>query len=294
MRVATQTDYFARAFGERKAVEKLGEIGFDALDFSMFEVIRQQEHPINQNSYEAYARELRHIAGESGTCFNQAHAPFPTLLKDDHEYNRNFPAIKRSIEFAGMLGADQIVVHPVSFPGTTDEILRFNLELFESLVPLLRQFQIKVALENMFWHDCASGANRAGACGVGETFIAMYDMLDSRYFTCCLDVGHCGLVGETAQKMIMELGQKRLGALHVHDNDFAMDRHTMPFLCKLDWDSITKALSDIGYRGDFTFEADNIYSGFPTELYEDIARLMLKVGRHLTEMIEAHSNKAPQ
>lgn len=47
------------------------------------------------------------------------------------------------------------------------------------------------------------------------------------------------------------------------------------------------ALREIGYQGEFTFEADNFLFGFPKELYQPAAKLMVETGRYL---IRPHEN----
>ena len=84
------------------------------------------------------------------------------------------------------------------------------------------------------------------------------------------------------------MGPKRLQALHVHDVDYLNDCHTMPFMERLDWNEICKALGEIGYEGDFTFEADTFLFNLPKELQLDGARLMGKVGRYLISQIESY------
>jgi sugar phosphate isomerase/epimerase len=56
-----------------------------------------------------------------------------------------------------------------------------------------------------------------------------------------------------------------LHALHVHDNDYIDDRHTLPGLGRMDWEEIMKALAEIDYDGDFTYEADNFLVNIPRE-----------------------------
>lgn len=45
-----------------------------------------------------------------------------------------------------------------------------------------------------------------------------------------------------------------LKALHVQDNDLKNDRHWLPYCGDLNWTNITRALGEIGYDGDLTFE----------------------------------------
>jgi len=84
---------------------------------------------------------------------------------------------------------------------------------------------------------------------------------------------------------IRALGADRLGALHVHDNDFRGDNHTAPFLGKIEWMPVLEALSDIGYRGDFTFECYSFFRSCPTEVLGEAARYLCSLGRYMTKHI---------
>ena len=68
----------------------------------------------------------------------------------------------------------------------------------------------------------------------------------------------------------------------------------MPFLKRLNWEAITQALAEIGYEGDFTFEADSFYEGFPDGLKQDACRLMERTGRYLIERIQAAASNLSQ
>ena len=54
-------------------------------------------------------------------------------------------------------------------------------------------------------------------------------------------------------------------------------------------EAIAGALAEIGYEGDFTFEADEFLVKLPKPLKEDGSALMAKVGRYLIGRIEALS-----
>ena len=114
----------------------------------------------------------------------------------------------------------------------------------------------------------------------------MVDAVDSEWIVGCLDIGHSALVGVDPADFIRELGNKRLKALHVHDVDHRHDNHTLPFMEKLDWASITEALGEIDYQGDFTFEADNFLNVLPNALKLEGAKFMVKTGRYLIEQVE--------
>jgi sugar phosphate isomerase/epimerase len=101
----------------------------------------------------------------------------------------------------------------------------------------------------------------------------------------CLDIGHAPLVGVDPCELIRALGRDRLKALHVHDVDGINDLHTLPYLSKINWDSVCAALKEIGYEGDLTFEAGNFVTPLPTELSAAAAKFMVAAGRHLIDKI---------
>lgn len=278
MKVAQQTEELARLFGDEKAVQIIAEVGFDAIDFSMFDTDPELA-PVFGNDYESYANHLKHIATECGVYFNQSHAPFPSIRVGDEAYNEKItPLIHRAIAVTSILGAKIVVVHPFALAKNQKEA---NIEFYNTLIPLCKEYNVKVALENMFARNPNNGHIIPNVCSTGEEFSDFIDALDPQYFTACLDVGHAGLVGETAENMIRTLGHDRLKALHIHDNNHLNDQHTLPFTQSLDWQAITGALKDIRYSGDLTLESDGFLLNFPKELAVPACKLMLKTARYL-------------
>ncbi|HRT82767.1 MAG TPA: sugar phosphate isomerase/epimerase family protein [Oscillospiraceae bacterium] len=287
MKVSTQTLTMSRAFGDEEAIKILARVGFDALDYSMFDE-DPDTSPFLSDSYESYALKLKKIAEDEEIRFNQAHAPFPSYRYGDDDYNKKIlPRIIRTIAFAGILGADQIIVHPVAFKENKKEK---NIELYNFLLPAAKEFGIKIALENMFGSNPHNGHLISNVCSTGKEFAEYMDALDPEYFVACLDLGHAGLVGDSAQDMIRALGHDRLKSLHVHDNNYLSDLHTLPFTVSdsksLDWSEITAALKEIEYSGDFTFEADGFYRHMPKELLIAASEFMLKTGRYLASLCQ--------
>lgn len=285
MKIASQTEYVSNRLNDYDAVRMVAEAGFDAIDFSMFHMIKD-DCPLNSGSYKNIVKELKNIADGYGKPFCQAHAPFPTLKDGDDEYNKNMlPKIRRSIEIAGMLGVENIVVHPVFFEENKFEK---NMEMYMGLVDDAKNSGVKIAIENMFGKkDPETGRKTANVCSLSEEFAEFYDALPGEFFTCCVDIGHCALVGSTPQDMLRSLGGSRVGCLHVHDNDTYDDWHFPPFTLDLNWTEIAKALADIGYKGYLTLESDNILGDIPTELYPSMLRYMHDAARHLASMVES-------
>lgn len=285
MKIASQTEYVSDRLNDYDAVRMVAEAGFDAIDFSMFHMAKD-DCPLNSGSYKTIVKEIKNIADGYGKPFSQAHAPFPTLKDGDDEYNKNMlPKVRRSIEIAGMLGVENIVVHPVFFEENKFEK---NMEMYMGLVDDAKNSGVKIAIENMFGKkDPETGRKTPNVCSFPEEFAKFYDALPGEYFTCCVDIGHCALVGSTPQDMLRALGGGRVGCLHVHDNDTYDDWHFPPFTLDLNWTEIAKALADIGYKGYLTLESDNILGDIPTEIYPSMLRYMHDAARHLASMVES-------
>jgi sugar phosphate isomerase/epimerase len=280
MKTSTQTDCLQNTFGIEKAIEIISCVGFDAIDISLF-TADWEENPLSRSDYKEYARYLKSIAKCNGTYFNQSHAPFPSFKEGNDEYNTFiYPAIVKAIEFSAEIGASQVIVHPFVMKKNQK---KENLKFFNSLLPHCKEYNIKVALENMFGRNKKTGRLVPNVCSTGKELSEYVDALDSKYFTACLDIGHAGLVGETAVNMIHALGHDRLTALHVHDNNMLEDMHTLPFTRDLDFEAITAALKDIKYSGDMTLESDHFLYDFPDELKVDATRLMAVVAKYLAK-----------
>ena len=283
MILSTQTDAAAQMFPHETAVQMIAEAGFDALDFSMFD--NEPNRWIYEDGFENRLKAILAVAKQCGVFFNQAHAPFPSCVVGNEEYNRRIrPMLLRSIEAAGLLGVKNIVIHPVVFPERKKER---NLEMYNELLPTAKRAGVKIALENMWGHDRRSETIVPNVCSVAEELADYADSLDPDWFTVCLDIGHVGLVHEYEAPFIRTLGAKRLTCVHIHDNDYIHDSHTCPFTGKLPWNEIAAAFAEIGYTGDITLEADNfLLKNLPLTLYPAGLRFMAAAGRELIRMIE--------
>ena len=285
--------------GVAPAIKTIAEAGFDCFDYSVFAM--KPENPLFQDGWEDYVKTLKATAEECGIVCNQCHAPFPSYKpaeEADSPYNSEITdALIRTVRAAAMLGAKQIIVHPISaFPFLTREQYwkDLNMDFYRSLAPYAKEAGIRIALENMFHKDPNRNVILPSSCGDPRVFADWYDTLAADFdcFTCCLDIGHCALVSIDPAFAIRTLGHDRLGALHTHDNGFLVDDHMPPFTGKLDWNSITDALAEIDYKGDLTLESDRLLGKFATpDLYVPGIRLMSAIARHLADEVDAKRGK---
>ena len=290
MLLSTQTEVLGPAVGEEETLRMLAKAGFDAVDFSFFRM-ENEDDIWNQDGWREHALSLRRLMDELGLVCNQAHAPFPSSSEDDAYTDKVFGQILRSMEAASILGARNIVVHPKThlapYPKKKQELHELSVEMYKRLMPYCEKWNITVCTENMWGRDFNRRIITGNVNSTPEEFIAMLEEVNHPRFKVCLDIGHCAIVGLDPAEAIRALGKDRIVALHVHDVDYVNDNHTLPYVLKLNWDEITRALADIGYEGDLTFEADMFIRGFPRELWQDAVDFMVKIGRNLISKVAA-------
>ena len=288
MLLSTNTHDLLGLFGFEKTVTLLKEAGFDAYDMSLFRMFSDADNcPFNKNNYRELAKQMRAFADSIGLPCNQAHAPFHVSAGDDKDEWR-FETVVRSMEIAAILGAKCIVVHPkqhLDYKTEKQALWDMNIAFYKRLLPYCEQFQIKVALENMWHYNHDTEHIADSVCSRPEEFLAYLEALNSPWFVACLDVGHAALTDENIPYFIRTLGKKHLQALHVHDVDFKKDRHSLPYMMDIAWDTVLDALAEIGYEGDLTFEADTFFRKLPVPLVETGVKFMADVGRYMVNTV---------
>lgn len=294
MLLSTQNRDLLNMFGFEKAVTLLKNAGYDAYDMSLFEMFTDAENcPLNKEDYRDVAKKMRSFADSIGLPCNQAHAPFSSSKGDEKDEWR-FETIVRSMEIASILGAKCIVVHPkqhLPYIHNKKELWDMNIAFYTRLIPYCEQFNIKVALENMWQYNHKGNRIVDSVCSRPEEFLAYLEALNSPWLVACLDIGHVALTDEDIPTFIRTLGKKHLKALHVHDVDYRDDRHTLPYMMDIEWAPVLDALAEIGYEGDITFEADIFIRNLPAPLIETGVKFMADVGRYMVNTVKAKMNR---
>ncbi len=292
MLVSAPIELLDERIGEKEAIKLFKDAGFEAFDMSLFRMIKKDNDYYTDEDYINRATELRKYIDEIGIVCNQSHAPFPSSFGDERD-EWIFGQIVKSMEIASILGAKCIVVHPkqhLNYAEYARELFDMNVEFYKSLIPHAQKFGIKIATENMWQTNNGSRVPSDSVCSRAWEFCKLIDAVDSPYLVGCLDIGHAALMNADIPKFIRDLGAQRLQALHVHDVDLVHDNHTLPFLHKINFAAVTKALGETGYRGDITFEANSIFRNYPPELYLSVARLMKDTGDYLVRSVENSKN----
>ncbi len=285
-------------FDNEKSVEILAKAGFDAVDVSLNSV-KPDDNFYHWPDYIDRAKKMLEIAKGYGIFFNQAHAFYPSSYVEEEKTKIAYDKILKDFEIANALGVKTMIVHPKQHlhyvEGNNSEVLKQqNYEFYKSLIPYCEKYGVTVAVENMWQNNKVNKVIIDSTCSRGPEFCEYVDMLDSKWITACLDLGHCGLVGQKAENMIRALGHDRLGALHVHDNDGRCDNHVepmSPFLTTIDWEAVCKALAEIDYKGDFTYEAQNIFKNANEQTVDAIAKHLHDIGRYLISRIDYYKTQ---
>ena len=285
MKISTEIDSAARLVGQEKAVEYLARGGFDAWDFSLFEMcpyswarqcVKDTDHPLAGKNYLAHARKLKKIGLDNGIHCNQSHAPFPTCNKDIRS------SLKKAIECTAEAGGNICIIHPEN-----DKTAEENAELYLELLPFAKEHNVKIATENMWNWDKEKDQATFAACATPESFCKHIDIVNSDYLIACLDIGHAEMKGldTTAVDMIKALGP-RLHSLHIHDNDKWHDTHEIPFSMDIDFVPIAQALKEINYPGYFTLEAVHFLTRYNSENVLDGIKLLADSAKKLVKIFE--------
>lgn len=285
MKLSNNTGILADNFGLKAAVGMLADAGFDAIDFSEF----SQEFYTDAHD-KAFYQDVRSYAHDRGVYFNQAHAPFPSSYQDDAKTEEVFGHIVHGMEIASWLGVRDIIVHPCQHleyadDGNPEKLFEINMDFYRRLIPYCEDFGIRVAVENMWQYPRTISHS---TCSRPAEFVKYMDELNSPCFVACLDVGHAMLVKEKPDDMIRALGGQRLQALHVHDVDGVHDSHTLPFYGIVNWEKVMKALAEVGYQGELTYESSNFLANVPKPLWADGLKYMERVGRYLIGRYDAY------
>ncbi len=290
MLISTQTANLAYRFGVKEALRIIKNAGFDCADISMFN--KEGDYFLTEGGIER-AKEVKEYADSIGIILNQAHAPFSFPPEIHNNFKEMLvPLIIKAIEVCSVLGVDTLVVHPIHhipYKDNKEKLREINMEYYRILLPHAKKAGVRICLENMFQWNSVEKKIIPSVCGWDGGFVDYFDTLNDETFTCCLDIGHCGLVGTPAEECIHILG-KRIGALHVHDNDNVLDNHRAIGMGKLNWDAIAKALADIDYQGVFTLEADCSLNGIQDEYAHYMTKYMYDTAKSVVDKIEYYKN----
>lgn len=284
MRLAVENHNIRQLVGDVGAIKMIAASGFDGIDYSFYQ-LRPGDDLLNKPDLNSFVSELKETAAANSINFVQAHAPFAVKYGDSFD-TENYRDIVRSLKIASLLGIPHIVVHSIKCPAGVDSD-SYNRNYYRTFIPYCEQYGIKIAVENLFKHDKVSDTF-TGILSDPQWMTNFVKSIESASFISCLDVGHTSLTGTEPETFIRGMSPDLLLSLHIQDTDYKGDRHWLPFFGKLNWDEMTKALGEIGYRGDLTLEILHFLDRYPPEMQPEALRFAADTGKYLIKQIEAN------
>ena len=231
--------------------KKMKEHGWDACDFQWFLNTETELFKVSDEEFEARLKAEKALADEAGIEFYQVHGPWKWPSSDDTEEGRaeRWEKFAKSIKGASFLGAKYIVIHPIMPFGHKDIDPDFSFELnvnfFKSLMPVARQYGVKIGYENMPF--------QRHSIALPVALLRVIEAVNDEYFTFCLDTGHCSVFNYYPTDAL-RLMKKHLTTLHIHDNDGTKDQHRCPGNGVIKWEEFVRVLHEIDFGGVVSFE----------------------------------------
>lgn len=291
-------DYF-NSDNYLKAIQLCNDCGFNTLDWNASDYVYPETKQISKaltgENWRTHIEGMRNKAEQLGMTFNQCHSFMYNYFENsDHtKYLSSFE--ERVMDACKILGIARIVYHPVAppqFRETKDvnACKEANSTYLRTVAEKAAMRGIEIAIENMFVSNQKDGTPFWRYCSKPEELVDLVDTIDMENVCICMDVGHAHIMAENLPDTISYYG-KRLKALHISDNDGYSDQHLMPFLGTIDWTSVMKALYEVGYAGEFTYEIHNSTIRMPVELRKLMLRESFEVGQWLLRTYEGFCSK---
>ena len=157
-------------YGLEKSAELISHAGFTACDFGMGD-LEKPETRLYSDDYRNAAKDIRETIESYGLKITQTHAPFhfsATQWDTPEKFDEIvIPRLAKTIEINSILGSKITVVHPIhhmEYHGHEEEIFERNMYFYRRLIPYCKEFDVKVAVENMWQHDKRRGFNSFDTC----------------------------------------------------------------------------------------------------------------------------------
>ena len=252
MKIATTTGDFREYLDwddVAGATRLLAECGFRHIDVNMYHDFREGS-ALCSDDWRKWAEGIRQAGSDAGVDFVQAHGS-NGCFSPGEERDRRIEILKREMHVCQMLGIPKIVVHGVCRPECTrEEFMTENARFYRELLPTAEETGVCVCTEN----TCQQNY-KTYYIFEGEDFNELRERLGGHpLFGCCWDVGHANCHPVDQYKCIMAMGDG-LKAVHIHDTNYGIDSHMVPFQGSVSYDAVINGLLDSGFKGYFTLES---------------------------------------
>lgn len=115
-----------------------------------------------------------------------------------------------------------------------------------------------------------------------EKVLEIVNELNDDNLRICLDTGHANVLGLDVAEEVYKIKDK-LQVLHVHDNNYKLDMHLLPYCGTISWEKFGMALNNIGFNGAFSFEVVPPTT-LPDDLFERAGKLLCDTAKYITDI----------
>ena len=248
MKLADTTEEFLQYYNDdTEKVKAICEQGFKNIDMNFY-----AEHKpgalYQGDDWEVKVDKLKALGKQLGINYVQAHLPGGNPLAEEG-FEKLLSSNIRCIDICGKLGIKNAVIHAGWQQGIDkQEFYKKNKDFIKLLIPSLEANGVNLCVEN----SCKANLGKFFYFFDGRELREFLNYVDHPLVTACWDTGHANIEGHQYDDIIA-LGDK-LTALHINDNHGQKDEHMMPYMGTLNIDEVMTALSEIGFKGYFTFE----------------------------------------
>ena len=222
--------------------------GFEEIDFGFDSKMLLQE-----DWKSGFEKKIR-LCRQMNVRVRYAHLPYNYPGREEKEAWKHFyRASCRAMDLAQTAGADCAAIHPHTAMTQAYDPEKEHRQALAFLTPYLEYAQkigFPLALENM------RGPGRSASGAIQRYGMAAEDVIrlaDELEMGICWDTGHGNISGQNQYASLIQIG-KRLKMVHINDNEGEDDVHLAPFLGKIDWTQVVKALQEIRYTGSLNLE----------------------------------------
>lgn len=310
MQIGVQTKNVIYDSSPGEGFDRLRSAGFSCADFSLNSYLLNSElYRFERNAFfdqsvtelEKFFQPHKKGAEDAGIFINQMHMPYPNYIPGaDQEFNDylwNVVAPK-SMSICAYFGCPYIVIHGFKLAyhlGSEEAEWKQTEKFLHFLAPMAKEMGITVCMENLY--ESVSGHMVEGpGCDAGKA-AERIDRINDRYgaevLGFCFDTGHANLVGIDFEAFLTTL-QHRLKALHIHDNDGAIDLHQIPYtftktrdnVSSTDWEGFIRGLQRIRFHGTLSFETAPVLTAYPDEMKQDVLAFLARIGNYFASRID--------
>ena len=282
VKIGIKSDAYFRLDDYKTGLKTLKEHGYDCIDFQEMMQMNSPLYALNDEDFEKELNKIRDEAKANGVEVYQLHSIWPTAGDETEEgRQKSLWYYRRSILGAKHLGCKRVVVHPW-MPhgwnnGTKEEFFEINVRLMRELMPMARECDVYVCLENMPYR-------KGTTFSTVEEWLAVLEAVGDEYAKACLDTGHLEAMEEDPYACALAI-KDYLEATHVHDSRRAMDLHLFPYQGVLDWDALIRGLREIGFDGCISLET-KVMETVPSPAKELLQKGLAELAKSIAKQIE--------